>query len=212
MERHWWGNTLQSFNIHCWDSLQRQSEAKSPFFKRGAKKRRDLKSRLLEFLFMHISLMLPWWISIHGGTKAQMMQSSHVIEYLGWICIITWNPRTGKSPIKAYFWITLFLMFYCMFWSNSVYMNAAPWKRFSLWPLFHVHHSTPWFMETIRSAAGKNLQTSAWAIVYCSQDVVETLSPGPKDPELRSLRLRASVFKSTVSGKDGKKQFQSLKP
>lgn len=67
-------------------------------------------------------------------------------------------------------------------------------------------------METIRSAAGKNLQTYAQAIVYCSQDVGETLSPGPKDPELRSLRLRASVFKSTVSGKDGKKQFQNLNP
>lgn len=66
-------------------------------------------------------------------------------------------------------------------------------------------------METIRSAAGKNLQTSARAIVYCSQDVVEILSPGPKDPELRSLRLRASVFKSTVSGKRWQKTVPKSK-
>lgn len=70
-------------------------------------------------------------------------------------------------------------------------------------------------METIRSTAGKNPRTSAQAIVYCSQDVVETSSPGPKDSESRSLRPRASVFKNTVSGKEGKKkkkQLQNPKP
>lgn len=46
--------------------------------------------------------------------------------------------------------------------------------------------------------------------MYCSQDVVETSSPGLKDPESRSPRLRASVFKSTVSGKDGNKSSSKM--
>lgn len=54
-------------------------------------------------------------------------------------------------------------------------------------------------------------RTSAQAIVYCSQDVVETSSPGPKDSESRSLRPQASVFKSTVSEKDGKKPAAKYK-
>lgn len=194
MERHWWGNTLQSLFIHCWDSLQRHSEAKSPFFKR----RQDLESRLLGFLFMHISLTLPWWISIREGRKLKWCKLLMSLSSRGGICIIPWK--------------VLGRLFSRFFYFLFRYVHTAPWIRFSLRPLFHVHHSTAWFMGTIRSAAGKNLQTSARAIVYCSQDVVETLSPGPTDPELWSLRLRASVFKSTVSGKDGRKQSQNLKP
>lgn len=67
-------------------------------------------------------------------------------------------------------------------------------------------------METIRSIGSKNPLTFRTSYFVCCQDVVETSSPGPKDPVSWSARPWASVFGEVLSQKKTAKIPPKSKP